>query len=117
VYHEKEKIAVSEEEKVVQGESVEETAEAERTTVTEEIKVQAQDLFQALNNIIREGTAKRVTIMRKDRILVDIPLVAGVAASVVFAMYLPWLTAIVALGALFGGCTVRIEREEPPEET
>jgi len=46
----------------------------------------------------------------------DIPLVAGVAASVVFAFYMPFLSAIVAAGALLGGCTVRIERDEPEDE-
>jgi hypothetical protein len=108
---------MSKEEKVVEEKVVEEAeAAAEGTTTTEEIKVQAQDLFQTINDIIREGTAKRVTIMRNDRILVDIPLVAGVAASVVMALYMPVLSAIVAVGALFAGCTVRIEREEPQEE-
>ena len=98
-----------------EAEPSEEAAEA-GTPVTEEIKVQAQDLFQTINDIVREGTAKRVTIMRKDRVLVDIPLVLGVAASVLLAIYMPVLSAIVAVGALFGGCTVRIERDEPPEE-
>ena len=84
--------------------------------MTEEIKVQAQDLFKVLNDIIREGTVKRFTVMRNDRILVDIPLALGVAASVVFAVYMPVLSAVVAVGALLGGCTVRIEREEPEEE-
>jgi hypothetical protein len=106
---------MSEEEKVYGAEQVEEPAgTGAQPNVTEEIKVQAQDLFQALNDIIREGTAKRVMVMRNDRILVDIPLVAGVATSVVLAFYMPVLSAIVAVGALFGGCTVRIEREEPP---
>ena len=108
-----------EEEKVVEEEPIEEPVEepAEpQKTVTEEIKVQAQDLFQALNDIIREGTAKRVTVLRNDRILLDIPLALGVAASVVLAIYMPVLSAIVAVGALFGGSTVRIEREEPAEE-
>jgi len=106
---------MTEEEKVVEEEQVEEAAGAEeQATVTEEIKVQAQDLFQALNDIVREGTAKRVTVMRNDRTLLDIPLVLGVGASVVLAIYMPVLTAIVGVGALLGGCTVRIEREEPP---
>lgn len=94
----------------------EEQAGAEQETVTEEIKVQAQDLFQAINDIIREGTAKRVTVLRNDRILVDIPLVVGVAASILLAVYMPVISAIVAVGALFGGCTVRIERQESPDE-
>jgi hypothetical protein len=108
---------MTEEEQVVVTKKLEEPAGAEaENTVTEEIKVQAQDLFQTLNDIIREGTAKRVTVFRNDRVLLDIPLVLGVAASLLLALYMPVISAIVAVGALFGGCTVRIEREEPPEE-
>ena len=106
---------MSEEGKAIEVELEEEKAEAGET-VTEEIKVQAQDLFETINDIIRQGTAKRITIMRNDRVLVDIPLVVGVAASVVFAIYMPVLSAIVAVGALFGGCTVRIERDAPEDE-
>ena len=106
---------MSDETKVLEEEQLEDQAQAQQP-VTEEIKVQAQDLFKVLNDIIREGTVKRFTVMRNDRILVDIPLALGVAASVVFAVYMPVLSAIVAVGALLGGCTVRIEREEPEEE-
>jgi hypothetical protein len=114
-YDEKERITMGEE-KVVDPEQVEEPIEGTaQKPVTEEIKVQAQDLFQAINDIIREGTAKRVTIMRNDRILVDIPLVLGVGASLLLALYMPVISALVAVGALFGGCTVRIERDPPVE--
>jgi hypothetical protein len=104
------------EEKVVEAEQVEEQAEAKTDTVTEEIKVQAEDLFQTINDVIREGTAKRITVLRNDRVLLDIPLVLGMAASVILALQMPVLSAIVAVGALFGGCTVRIERDAPAEE-
>ena len=93
----------------------EETAQAGQT-VTEEIKVQAEDLFETLNGIIREGTAKRVTVMRNDRVLLDIPMVLGVGASLVLAWYMPVITAVVGVGALLTGCTVRIEREVPKDE-
>jgi hypothetical protein len=104
---------MTEEERVVEAEQAEEHTGTGKGTVTEEFKVQAQDLFQAINDVIREGTAKRVTVLRNDRVLLDIPLVAGLAASVLLAIYMPVISAIVAVGALFGGCTVRIEREEP----
>ncbi len=103
---------MSEEEKVEAGQTTDTEEQAERVTMTEEIKVQAQDLFQIINDIIREGTAKRITVLRNDRVLLDIPLVFGLAASVVLAVQMPLLSALVAVGALFGGCTVRIEREE-----
>ena len=106
---------MTEEEQVFEAEQAEEPVE-DKQTVSEEIKVQAEDLFQTLNDIIREGTAKRVTVMRNDRVLVDIPMVLGIGASVVFAIYMPVLTAIVGVGALLGGCTVRIERDEPQED-
>ncbi len=102
-------------EQVSGTEEEQESAKAKRSSVTEEIKVQAQDLVDAVSRLIREGTIRRVTVIRNDRTLVDIPLAVGVGASVVLAIYLPVLSAIAAVGALLGGCTVRIEREEPPK--
>ena len=109
---------MTEEEKVVEEEQVEEQAEAAegaKETVTEEIKVQAQDLFKAINDLIRESTVRPVTILRNDRVLVDIPLLVGVPISLILATQLPLITALVGVGALLGGCTLRIERDETPE--
>ena len=50
------------------------------------------------------------------RVLVDIPMVLGIGASLVMAWYMPIITAVVGVGALLTGCTVRIEREEPKDE-
>ena len=116
---------MSEEEKVAKEEQVEEQAQATESgagegaggTVAEEIKVQAQDLFKTINDLIRESTVRRVTIMRNDRVLVDIPLALGVGASLILATQMPAISALVAVGALLGGCTLRIERAEPPEES
>lgn len=103
---------MTDEEKVVE----EEQAEEQKATVTEEIKVQAQDLFRAINDLIREGTIRRVTVLRNDRVLLDIPLILGVPVSIVLATQMPIITAVAGVAALLGGCTLRIEREEPPEE-
>ena len=46
-----------------------------------EFEVQTEDLFKAINDLIREGTVRRITVMRNDRVLLDIPLVAGMAAK------------------------------------
>ena len=110
-------------ENVVEVEQVEEAVEAnpaeeaaaEGKTVTEEIKVQTDELVNAVGNVVREGTARRITILRNDRVLVDIPLVVGVGASVVLAIYMPLITAITGVGALLAGCTLRIERDEPAD--
>jgi hypothetical protein len=84
--------------------------------MAEEMKVQAQDLFKTINDIIREGSARRVTVMRQDRVLLDIPLTAGVAVSVVMAIWAPFISAVALVGALLGGFTVRVERQGPKGE-
>ena len=104
---------MSEEEKVVEEEQVEEKASAEQKPVTEEIKVQAQDLFKVISDLAREGTVRRVKVIHQDRTLVDIPLVAGVVSGVLLTIYMAPIAAIASVGALLGGCTVRIEREDP----
>lgn len=112
---------MTEEEKVLEPEQTQEQEEQPegapgKATVSEEIKVQAQDLFKAINDLIRESTVRRVTIMRNDRVWVDIPLLVGIPVSLVLATQLPVISALVATGALLGGFTLRIEREEPTEE-
>jgi type IV secretory pathway TrbD component len=92
---------------------VEQPEQPSGETVTEERRVQPPDLLKTINNIIHEGTVRRIMVVGKDRTLLDIPLLAGAAASVILAIYLPWIAAIAAAGALLGGYTVRIERDEP----
>jgi hypothetical protein len=81
---------MTDEEKVVE----EEQPEGQKATVTEEIKVQTQDLFKAINDLVREGTVRRVTVLRNDRVLLDIPLILGVPASIVLATQMPVITAV-----------------------
>ncbi len=80
----------------------------------EEFKVQGKDLQKAINDVVREGTVRRIVVTRNDRILLNIPLAVGVASGAVLAIYMPFIAAIAAGAALLGGCTVRVERDEPP---
>jgi hypothetical protein len=103
---------MSEEQEAVEGQH----AEAQSRTVTEEVKIQARDLTKAINDLIHEGSVRRITVVRNDRVLLDIPLAVGAAGGVILATQLPWISAIAGLGVLLSGATLRIEREEPPEE-
>jgi hypothetical protein len=107
---------MSEEEKSVEEPQAEEKARVEKNVVSEEIKVQMQDLFKAINDLIREGTVRRVKVYKDDRILMDIPLWAGVGGGVLLAVYMAPIAALISVGALVGGCTLRVEREEPPSQ-
>ncbi|MGD2205909.1 MAG: DUF4342 domain-containing protein [Anaerolineae bacterium] len=89
--------------------------ETEGSAGTEEIKVQVEDLFRAINDLIREGTVRRVKILHNDRVLVDIPLWAGIGSGVLLSIYMAPVAALASVGALLGGCTLRVEREDPPE--
>jgi len=95
-------------------ERIEAEGTREQGTVVEEMKVEARDLFQTINDLIHEATVRRVTVVRKGRTLVDLPLPLGVAAGVVLGVYMPVLSAITGIGALLTGCTVRVERDAPP---
>ncbi len=79
----------------------------------EEMKVQAKDLAQTINDIIREGMASRVTVTRGERTLLDLPLALGITGGALFAIYMPVISAVVGIVALLGGCTVRVERDQP----
>jgi hypothetical protein len=107
---------MSEEQKIGEGEQTREEQAAGRRTVTEEVKLAADNLVEILNRLVREGTVRRVTILRNDRILVDIPVAIGAGAALVLATQMPVLSALAGVGMLVGGCTVRIEREAPPAE-
>jgi hypothetical protein len=109
---------MTEEQIVIEVEKVEEEAEApKQRTVTEEFKVQTEDLVDAVKKVAREGTVRRITVLRNDRVLVDIPLAIGAAAGILFAINAPILSAVAGIGALVGGCTLRIERDEPEDES
>jgi hypothetical protein len=104
------------EEKIVVEVQAEESKPQEGKRVTEELRVQAQDLYKTVNDLVRKGTTRRVMVIRKGRTLVDIPVVAGVAIGGLMAVYMAPIAALMAVGALLGGCTVRVEREEPPAQ-
>ena len=89
----------------------------EQPPCVEELKVQGKDLQKAINNVVREGTVRRIVVSRNDRLLLNIPLAVGIASGAVLAFYMPFITAIAAGAALLGGCTVRVERDQPPVES
>ena len=86
----------------------------EQPPCVEELKVQGKDLQKTISDVVHEGTARRVIVTRNDRILLNIPLAMGIASGAVLAFYMPFITAATLGAALLGGCTVRIERDQPP---
>ncbi|RPI51549.1 MAG: DUF4342 domain-containing protein [Chloroflexi bacterium] len=98
----------------VEAERTQEQGGQAGSTMIEELKVEARDLYKTVNDLIHEATVRRITVVRKGRTLVDLPLPLGVAAGLVMGIYMPVFSAITGVGALLTGCTVRVERDAPP---
>ncbi len=88
------------------------TERTERTerTWTETIKNESGNLLAKLEQIIREGNVRRVTIKQGDRVVAVFPLTVGVVGAV----FAPLLAAAGALAALATDCSIEIERGPAP---
>ncbi|MCL2654085.1 MAG: DUF4342 domain-containing protein [Coriobacteriia bacterium] len=74
---------------------------------TEKFRINSDELIAKLKEIIKEGNAKKVTILSKDdREIMSFPLTVGVA-GVVLA---PVFAAAATVAALATECTIVVER-------
>lgn len=74
----------------------------------EEFKVSGAKLVEKLNGIIKEGNVRRVVLRNpQGRVLMDVPLNAGIAASAL----LPFWAAVASVAVLATDYTVLVERD------
>jgi hypothetical protein len=78
----------------------------------EEIKVKGSQLVDKVRELIHEGNARRVTIRKDGRILLEFPLSVGVGGATAAIMFTPVLAAVGALAALVSDVDVEVERQE-----
>jgi len=75
----------------------------------EKIKVFGEDVFKKVNDLIKEGNVRRITIKDKTgKTIAEFPLTMGVVG----AALAPVVAAIGAIAALLTECTLMVEREE-----
>ena len=79
-------------------------------TITKEtFKVQGEKVLNKVKELVKEGNVRKISIHEKDgRELMSFPLSLGVVGAV----FAPVLAAVGALAALFGECSITVEREE-----
>jgi hypothetical protein len=76
---------------------------------TEEFHIDGDLLVAKIKELLQQGNIRRVIIKNEEgRILIDIPLTAGVVVGLIA----PQLAALAAIGVLVTKCTLVIEREE-----
>ncbi|WP_051208313.1 DUF4342 domain-containing protein [Propionicicella superfundia] len=86
-------------------------------THDEEFTVSGNDLLGRVRGLIREGNVRRVFL--KDEAgttLLEIPLTAGLAVTVLTAAFAPALVAVGVVAALLAQVTVGVERSESSAE-
>ncbi|HRN54045.1 MAG TPA: DUF4342 domain-containing protein [Gemmatimonadaceae bacterium] len=74
----------------------------------EEIKVSGTKLLEKVKAIIKEGNVRRIVLRNpQGRVLMDVPLNAGIAASAL----LPLWAAIASIAVLATDYTILVERD------
>ncbi len=74
----------------------------------EEYKVSGGKLIERLKAVIKEGNVRRVVLRNPEgRVLLDVPLNAGIAASAL----LPFWAAVASVAVLATDYTVLVERD------
>lgn len=74
----------------------------------EEFKVSGAKLIEKLKAVIKEGNVRRVVLRNPEgRVLMDVPLNAGIAASAL----LPFWAAVASVAVLATDYTVLVERD------
>lgn len=83
----------------------------------EEFTVSGGQALDKVKEVIAEGNVRRVFIKNNDgKVLLEVPLTAGVAVTAVTAMIAPALVAIGAVAAFVAQVTIGVERERTPLE-
>ncbi|MDE2995914.1 MAG: DUF4342 domain-containing protein [Bacteroidota bacterium] len=80
-------------------------------TQIDEMKVKGSHLVDKVKEIIEEGNARRVTIRKDGRTLLEFPLSVGVGGATAAVFLMPTLAAVGALAALVTDVSVIVERE------
>ena len=80
-------------------------------TQIDEMKVKGSQLVDKVKEIIEEGNARRVTIRKDGRTLLEFPLSVGVGGATAAVFLMPTLAAVGALAALVTDVSVIVERE------
>lgn len=74
----------------------------------ESFTVNGEYLLKKVKELVEEGNIRKITITGKDgKDIMTFPLTIGVVAAVLT----PMLTAVSAMAALIGECTITVERD------
>ena len=89
----------------------------EKNSRFEQIQISGDNLLAKVRELIEEGNVQRVILKNEEgTTLLEIPLTAGVAATVLAVAVAPVLAAVGAIAALVSNVTIEVERAEPEDD-
>lgn len=89
----------------------------EKNSRFEQIQISGDNLLAKVRELIEEGNVQRVILKNEEgTTLLEIPLTAGVAATVLAVAVAPVLAAVGAIAALVSNVTIVVERSEPDDD-
>ncbi len=86
---------------------------AENRSAFEEVKVASNQLVERVQEIIREGEARRVILKKGEHVYFEIPLTYGIGGAMAAIWLAPTLAAVGAVAALVTEVDLVIERRDP----
>jgi hypothetical protein len=79
----------------------------------DEFEVAGENLLAKVREVIHEGNVRRIILKREDgSTLIELPMNAGLAVTVLTAALAPALVAVGALAAVVSHVTLVVERED-----
>ncbi len=76
----------------------------------ESFTISGEQILEKIKELIRQGNIRRVRLIHKGRVLLDIPLTVGAPVAAAAVLAAPVLAAIGAFAALVSECTIEVER-------
>lgn len=86
--------------------------EKNHKTFAQNISSASNDLVDTVKDIINKGNVSRIKIKKDNRLLVDIPVTAGIAAGAIGGILSPYLLIIGTIAAVASKVTIEVERPD-----
>ena len=88
---------------------------SEEKSTIEEMKVAAGELVDRVKELIKDGSARRVSIKKGDHVYMEIPLSVGLGGAMATIWLAPTLAAVAAIAAIVTDVELVVERVDETE--
>ena len=79
-------------------------------STSEKFTIAGSELVEKVKKLVHEGNVRRVRLLHKEQVVLEVPLSIGAPAAAVGILAAPVLAALAAFAALVTECTIEVER-------